>query len=370
MTHVLKATSDADFLSLVPTLAGYHATNSLVCVAFGGSRSINAFRLSLPQRRRLSDYRAVASWVTGALNRIPGATGVVFVVYTDATFADERGIPWLDFSRHLVKRMDSEGFETRNSLCVAADGWASYFDRDYPRDGRPLSDIVVDPTVQTLDGLAELPVVSSEERSRFARALAELNDCAELPERLAYLADHDQFSLVELVATWDDGLLPEGVAACLTLMAQSPAARDEIMLQFAFGELVAQGMAEKDDHFLQLQRERGGSMDDVVRAEVAAGRASLDDEIAGLLMGVGRIRPDPERLECGIRHLRWIIAVAPERYQLGPLCILAWMLWARGLGSAAGAFLDRALTLDPHYGMAQVLASLLNGGRLPEWTYG
>ncbi len=366
---MLTASSDADFLSLVPTIAGYHSTNSLVCVAFGGKRSLGAFRLSLPRRRRVSEYRAISSWVAGALGRIPGATGVVPVIYTDATFEEESGIPWLDFSRHVIHRMDTEGFETRNALCVAKDGWASYFDREYPREGRPLSEIVIDPTVSTVDGLAQLPIVDDDERARFAELITTL-ESGVIPDHLAHLREHDQFSLVELCASWDDGRLPEGIGATLLLLAQSPARRDEIALQFAFGSMVAEAMAESNEYYLQLQRERGGTMDDVVRAEIAAGRASLADELASLLMGSGRSSPDPERMQRGIEHLRWIIAASPERYHPGALCILSWLLWACGLGSVAGVFIDRALAIDPHYGMAQVLLALVSSGRLPDWTYG
>lgn len=93
MTEIIRAPGAADFLAALPSLVGYTAPNSLMCIPFCGNRTHGAFRLDLPVTRRTADYRAVTSAVIGMLGRMPGVDGVVPVIYTDATFADERGSP-------------------------------------------------------------------------------------------------------------------------------------------------------------------------------------------------------------------------------------------------------------------------------------
>lgn len=366
MTDVIKAQSDADFLAMVPLIAGFTATNSLVCAAFSGKQTAAAFRMDLPQRKRTADYRGVSLSIINALKRMPGVDGAAIVIYTDDTFAAERGVPWLEFSRHLGDTLHRQGFHLPGFFCIAADGWANYFDRDYPRHGRPLDEIVVDASIRPLEDRAVMPEVTDAARHGFLEELTSI--CTgDLPAEWEGL---DDIAFVELCATWQAGPLPDYLAAGLTEICQSPAMRDVISLQYAFGDLVAESVAEDNLRYAQLQREQGGTMDEVVRREVDAGRGSIDDEFTGLLAGIGRVRPDVDRLERGIDQFKRIVALAPEHYLPNALCILAWMLWSRGCASAAGLFVDHALAIDPSHGMAQLLYAMIGSGRVPEWAYG
>lgn len=369
MTDVMKAQSDAEFLGMVPRLAGYTATNSIICAPFAGKRTEAAFRLDLPQRKRTADYRAISSWIIGTLGRMRGVDGVALVIYTDETFEANHGVPWLDFSRYLADSVHKQGFHMPGFLCVAADGWANYFDRDYPREGRPLTEIPAGAPVASIAERTELPQVSEAERYSFLEMIVDL--CSGYwPSNLQHIDTSDDRSFIEVCATWREGELPEAMLALLAEFCQSNAYRDEIALQFAFGMLVADAMAEQNDAYREIQRRDGGTMDDVVLREIEAGRASLDDEFAGLLMGVGRMRPNVERVEHGIQLFKRIVALAPRHYTPNALCIVAWLLWARGLASGAGHFIDQALEIDPEHGMAQLLHTIVANGRLPEWTFG
>ncbi|MCC6856639.1 MAG: DUF4192 family protein [Microbacteriaceae bacterium] len=367
MTEVIKAGSDAELLGLIPRLAGYTATNSIVLAAFSGKQSYAAFRVDLPQRKRTADYRAVATWIIGTLSNMRGVDGVAMVIYTDETFAANHGVPWLELSRTLGEKMHQQGFHIPGFLCVAADGWANFYDRDYPREGHPLADIPIDHTVTSLAELGALPDVTPAERSAFLELITDV--CSGYwPIDLESLDTDDPREFVELCATWLQGELPDAALVLLAELSRSNAFRDEIALQFGFGMLVAGAIAEDNDRYLAIQRREGGTMDEVVRREIDAGRARLDDELAGLLMGIGRLRPDADRLERGIHQFKRIAALAPEHYRPNVLCIVAWMLWARGLGSAAGRMIDLALEIDPLHGMGQLLYTLLANGRMPEWV--
>lgn len=141
MTDALRAQSDAEFLGMIPELAGYTATNSLVCIAMHGLHCYVPIRRGLPARNRAADYRAFALEIIGTLSRLRGIDRVAMVIYTDETFSAHHGVPWLEFHRSLAERVHKQGFHFAGFFCVAADGWADYFDPDYPRTGRPLAAI-------------------------------------------------------------------------------------------------------------------------------------------------------------------------------------------------------------------------------------
>ncbi len=376
MTEVPRAQTDADFIAMVPALIGYHATNSLVCVAFNGKQAFGGFRIDLPPRRRTSDYRAVATTIIGMLSRVRGANRVAPVIITDATFADENGVPWVDFARYLADRLEDAGFGMVSALCVAADGWANYFDPDYPRAGRPLAEIASSPMQKraevmrapALSEWATLPEVTDDEIDEFAMDVVAVRDGDYACELMTFEVT-GLSGFIEHVAE-TEAPLPPAEEALLLLTCQAPSNRDVITMQVAFGDTVGEAVAADNEELLEIQARTGGSMDDVVRAEIAAGRRSLeDDDFSKLLMGVGTMRPDVRRMESTITKLKRIVALAPAHYRLGPLCILAWLLWGRGLGSAAGHFVDSALAIDPEYGMALVLRTIFSSGRLPEWVY-
>ena len=128
---------------MIPELAGYTATNSLVCIAMNGLHSYSAFRLDLPRRKLRADWRALASEAIGILAHLRQIDQVVIAIYTDESFAAHNGLPWREFNLALAERVHQQGYHFLGFFCVASDGWADYFDRDYPREGHALGDIPV-----------------------------------------------------------------------------------------------------------------------------------------------------------------------------------------------------------------------------------
>jgi hypothetical protein len=43
--------------------------------------------------------------------------------------------------------------------------------------------------------------------------------------------------------------------------------------------------------------------------------------------------------------------------------------WALGSGSTAGLHIDAALAIDPDYGLADLVDTMLSQGLLPEWAF-
>ena len=137
MTTIIRAAAAHDLLALVPALAGFVPERSIVCVAFRGSRSAGVLRHDLPRRAR--DRPSLVSAIVGTLCRMPGVDAVVPIAYTDRTFESSRGLPERVLLALLVRRFEQAGFQVRDALCRAADGWGSLLDPATPARGHALA---------------------------------------------------------------------------------------------------------------------------------------------------------------------------------------------------------------------------------------
>ncbi|ANP71807.1 DUF4192 domain-containing protein [Cryobacterium arcticum] len=404
---IVKTPTPQDFLALVPQLVGFLPERSLVLVAFRGNRTCGALRFNLPQDQAgVTELRRIAGTLLGTLCKIPGVDALVPVLYTDEEIGDapaetSAGLPQGAFLRAILARAVQSGFLVRDALCVAADGWASYLDLEQvpgqtapvlgDRVGRrlrhPLSDIaessvteVVPPgdrrELARLQTGAELPKVDLATRERCARRLARYQrlgpDMGPIPELVEMVGDMlDPVGTAETVLGLTPAELSIDEAAVLLFLVQSPATRDQMMLQFAFGEEEGRRSHALNRHYAQRQRETGLSMDDLVAADMAAGRSfhETSPTTGDLMLGLSRQRPDPERVARGIQLLKLLVAMAPRPARPAPLCMLAWLCWALGQGSVAGIYIDTALDIDDDYGMALLLRQVLGSGHLPEWAF-
>jgi hypothetical protein len=392
MKTIVKTSTAQDFLALVPDLVGFQPAESIVFVAFRGKRSIGAMRWDLPRDENEKTLKRIATTVVGMLSKLPGVEGVVPVVYTAARATGGGGVPAAAFVETAIARFEFSGIAVKDALYVAGDGWGSYLDEDAGAAARPLAEIrsssIVDsipagrrPPLQSIDDRARLPEVDLATKERVARrirTLAEvlgwlrrefcsdpaIADALELrgpgPERHsltdaeieavldAYLLD-DVPQFVEMAFQIDPVEMPDRAAAMLIHLAQSPALRDVLMMQWAF------------------DRDTGDRvLDDAGRFRDGADAASLDT--ATLMLGEGP-RPDAPRIEAALPIVKALVARAPRGHRPPLLCILAWLNWALGRSSVAQRFVDDAVAVDPHYGLAEILGEMFGRGMLPEWAF-
>jgi hypothetical protein len=87
-----------------------------------------------------------------------------------------------------------------------------------------------------------------------------------------------------------------------------------------------------------------------------------------MMLGEGR-RPEVARVESAVLLVKQLAASAPRPCRPPLLCMLAWLNWALGRSSVADRFVRVAEELDPTYGLAEVLRSVLDRGMLPEWAF-
>ena len=367
MSVIVKAHNPADLLAMMPSLIGFTPQRSFVLLAFRGKRTCGAIRFSLPSSTSEAVLKRIATNAVGTLCKISGVDGVVVAIYTDEAFRTD-GIPHSDFADVLGRRLRFSGFELRESLCQASDGWGSYCDADTPVGGHPLSDIANSPVVANLptDALsddadipARVPDAPVADKQRVSDALARYRRLAEvvrkddpdaLPAELEALGDLALFA--EEALEWDEPAISANDALLLFVL-QGPPMRDTTMLQWASNLATGDVLMDEAERWNRGER-------DLSMADVAAS--------PNLMLGTGP-RPDPERIERGIQLLLTVVSRAEDAERPAPLCMLAWLNWALGRGSRAGRYIDEARAIDPSYGMAELLDTMVSNGMLPEWAF-
>jgi hypothetical protein len=390
MPEIIRAGTDADFLALLPAFVGMRVERSLVLVTFAGSRTLHGARFDLPDRRDTRTLRSLADACVSLASRTPGADGVALVVATDSTFEAERGIPWHELARVLDSRMTRAGFRIMSMLCTAGDGWGRYDASGDDRGPWPLREIaesagggraaVLDVGLDAPSALATRP---DEEPELFTAIDAAIDRIVDEWEFVATMGpDHDDIVLHSTAVTIhrqvEDALAvallhgssevdPE-LLGLFTAYAGTPSWRDIITLQIAFGRTVGVCAAERQREWNRQKAERGGSMDEVVAAALAAGDA-VERDGDELILGRGDRQPDVDRCRAGIGTLLRAAANVEEPARPGLLCMAGWLCWAIGRASAAGVLLTEALEIEPGHRMCRLLSTLIVAGAVPEWAF-
>jgi hypothetical protein len=362
MTEIVRAARPVEFLRLVPRLVGFRPVESLVLVAFRGSRTHAAMRFDLPDTRDPAVLDAVTGHLVGMLCRVEEVDGVVPVVYTAAPIA-AAPVPLVEI---LSGHAAAAGLDVKDAFCVAGDGWCRM-----PGGARhPLEELGADAS-DLLDPDAELriPEVGAAERAAFASRLTAWRTRPDGPggqvhgfspakptagaafrrgEPFVARAAQglDAGRLIEGMLTPHDETDPCPCLAALAAFAEVPDLAEHLLLQIGwgagFGERVRRAWLERDE----------------------------DDPLAEAALSGGEIRrPSVDRIEAGLRAVRAALAhLDPE--DRGPLtACTAWLEWALGRGSLAGAFVDLALAAGSRPPLAVVLAAKLRRGELPEWAF-
>ena len=366
MTTVLHASDSADFLGIVPALAGFTPRRSIVLLPFHGSRSHGAMRLDLPtDETNLAQYADAA---VGLIARLDGTDAVALVVYTDErpdTTPDGVVLPFSVAVDEVLGCAEDTGLRVVDALCVTPDGWSSYLVDD-PQlgalDALPPTPVVPglgDVAGDQLTGLA-LPRVDLACTERVGRALRDIAEVIdhdagggvtgrENPQAIAALVSLDDIpAFFEALLEHPDTNPTYAIAALLWCL-ERPVFRDVAIAQWA-----------TDLH--------GGVR--TLHAQLAFahhGRA-LTDDLGAVFLGIGPV-PDRDRLRLALTVVRHAAAAAPRSARPGPLTAAAWLSWALGRSSHAAHYLDLVREIDPEYGLAALLQTMVDAAVLPEWAF-
>ncbi len=377
-TPIIRSSNGAEFLSMVPALAGFTATDSVLAVPFEGRRTAGGvFRFDLPKPRSRDVHDQLASLLLGNLSRFERVDGVVLVVYAPGPFPNARAAHDR-LRRTIERRLRDGGFRIVDSFLVAEDGWASWQERRSPWAGRPLEQIETGEVKERADAargalrpIRERAVLPAPEPAlvgsldEAALGLLEFEAEVDAFGRVVPAAPYERSAFVEQLLESDAESLTVRQLARLAVLAAVPRERDESLLQIGFG-VEAGRLAERSNDAMHAERERTGESLD----EIAARSSSADDRaMVDMLLGETRRRPDPERIRRAIDALGRVAANAGAALQPGARCMLGWLHWALGEGTAAGVHLDEALRIDPAHGMAQLLHAVIGTGKVPEWAF-
>ncbi|WP_300266834.1 DUF4192 family protein [Microbacterium sp.] len=367
MNTVLRAADSADFLALVPALAGFTPHQSIVLLPFQKTRAHGAMRIDLPHDEvELDDFVGTA---IGLVSRVPDTDAIAVVVYTDEPAQhtpDGVVLPRSIVVDELLALAADLGLGIVEALCVTADGWSSYLDDDpvlLPTtevpDAPPLPGIS-DVSGDQAAGV-ELPRVDLAEKERVGRALHELSDVIahpassgdetrrENPQALAAaMLLEDLPLLFEDLLDTPENPQPFATAALLWCFDR-PRFRDVALVQWATD--ISMGLR-------------------ALEAQLAFADAgvAVPADIGEVFVGRGA-RPDPDRLRLALTLVRNVAARAPRASRPAALTAAAWLSWALGRSTHAAHYLTQALEIDPAHSMASLLHSMIDAALLPEWVF-
>lgn len=366
MTTLLRASDSAAFLRIVPALAGFTPRESIVLLPFRGTRTDGAMRLDLPDDDiPLEDYADAA---IGLVARVEGTDAVALVVYTDSEVQPTRDglvLPFAVEVDELLGCAEDAGLRVVDALCVTPSGWSSYL-VDEPEIGA-LADAgaVADlPTNGDVSGDqfagTELPLTDLAEKERVGQALRELAEircrdkCGTLTGRENPMAIAALVMLEDVPVFFESVLrepddLPPFTAAALLWCLDRPLFRDVAIAQWATD--LSGGMRTLT---AQLAFAESGTM--------------VPDELGQVFLGRGPA-PDLDRLRIALSVVRRAAALAPRASRPAPLTAAAWLSWALGRSTHAGRYLELVREIDPKYGLAALLETMIGGALLPEWAF-
>ena len=363
MTTVLRASDSAQFLGIVPALAGFTPRESIALLPFRGTRSDGAMRLDLPDAALpLTRYAAAAVELVA---RVPATDALAVVVYTDEHpqhTPDGLVLPQAVTVDTLLACAEGAGLRVIEALCVTPDGWGRYDDTEPVL--HPLSEIVSPPGATALGdvsgdqlsgaGLLSAPAGESRQVARVLRGLdgavggrsASRSHDPQVIAASVLMEDIPAF--LESVLDAPDSLPPVAVAALVWCLGRPPV-RDTAIAQWA------------TDH-------RRGIRTMEAQLAFATEGARVPDDIAHVFLGRGAA-PDGDRLRAALLAVRHAATRAPRAARPGPLTVAAWLSWALGRATHAGRYLDLAREIDPSYSLALLLDTLISGAVLPEWAF-
>ncbi|MFT4260293.1 DUF4192 family protein [Microbacterium sp.] len=361
MTTILKASDSAEFLGIIPALAGFAPTSSLVLLPFHGKRTYGALRLDLPDDECDAEY---ADTAVGLVTKVDDADAVAVVVYVDdvpQSTHDGLVLPRLGLVDDVLAAVKEAGLRLVDALCVMPHGWASYLEDDPELLPLPEAHAAArDHAARDQRAGAGLPLADLAEKERVGRAVRDLDavldrdgggrlDGSENPQALAAL------TLLEDMTWFFESLLedpaeqPPFVTAALLWCLHRPILRDVALLQWATS--YAGGEQAFDE---QLDMSTCGGL--------------YETELNAVMIGRGP-RPDPARLERALEIVRLAAARAPRAMRAGPLTLAAWFSWALGRSTHAGVYLALVREIDPGYGLAGLIRTVIDAGMLPEWVF-
>ncbi|MBM0261068.1 DUF4192 domain-containing protein [Micromonospora sp. 4G55] len=311
----MSLASPADLLTAVPYLLGFHPTDSLVLVGIAGPRVVVASRADLPAPGDVTEWAEQIEPSQLRLLDNAAATRAITIGYGPAAAVT----PVMDT---FTPRLTAAGLDVLDALRVTDGRYFSYLCQDpacCPADGMPFDPHRSDVTMHAI-----------------------VAGCHALPDRAALVA-----SIAPAT-----GLTR---ATITRATARARARRRAITTSQGPDRVIRAG-------------------EDAVRAAFARyadEQVLTDDELAWLtvLLPILAVRDAAWQATDSLPWHTALWADVTRRVHpplaAPPATLLAFAAWRRGEGALASVALDRALTADPTYSLAQLIDQALRAGLPP-----
>ena len=394
--RIVRAMGPADLLRFVPDLLPVDPEDSLVIVLFRRSRGTKsrthgAMRVDLRHTEVQAELDEWAAAVLGQVLRVDGVTGVAVGAYTPETFAPTGRAPAPAQVRAVARQASAMGLEILDRFVVAADGWGSLDDPRLPRGGQPLALLDPDePRAPRRAPLAAPEPAPDEQADRFADHYEAWWSRPEGPG-----------GVLHGVALGKVAPVPSGAfgPASMTSLLQLPP-EESAMDRYRWGrdidavvDLVEGILLPHDEHdrpcacralllalvvrqgligLLLSQVAWGPAFGREVWTAVSApgGRERSMERMLDAIGGGPFRRPDTDRIDAAIAALHEVETYA-DTPRTGAAIdeALAWLHWACGASSAAGALAARALQRHDDRDIAPIVLAKAERGVLPQWAF-
>lgn len=381
-----KVTSPADILSYILHTLGFQPESSLVLLTMTGKRVGATLRVDLPHPD--ADPVAYVAGLCSILAADTSADGTLMILYTGEPWDRHGPPPHHELVGRLRRSLDEAGLTLRDGWLVNETHWRDYFCDDpncCPWPGHPLA------SVNDSQLNAELVYRGSSYADSLTAAVGghePWTDRADLTRRWQSekvrlrlrWPNASQFSAT--LELWEEVLaaVPATPTPDLETTAHLLASltcrtmRDAVLVLCALGKEVAlQGAAELG--YLRGFGSAGTARDgaDRIAPDPAAPEPDtragvIADSYCNVLTGRYRGQLHWPRIDRASQHLTRLSAVAEGEPLAALLTMLGWIEWARGRGSRAHLYFQRALTAEPGYRLAELLEEVAARGMLAEWS--
>ncbi|WP_077488625.1 DUF4192 family protein [Sinomonas mesophila] len=411
----LTIRSPGDVLAYIPHALGEWPSESLVAVSIGRGRLGPTLRVSLPGQNPggLGQY---AGMVGDYVCSDSEAEGVVLALYTDAEWPAVDRPPHAHLLAAVGERLDGSGLPVLDAWIVGPTHWRTILCTDLtccPWPGRSVEELRTGRigAEMVYRGSAYGPTEIPEPLERLlppAALSAELQRYREDPGRW-----WDPLAFTAALAAWDEVLGgavavgPERLRLLGVTLAR-PALRDAVIVAAAAdastawrgsrataglraagakagppaappalpGGVSAARAAVALDVWRRADREAQGLNGAAAEADPLGPSGPREDSLGGgadpafgaVLLGHTAGPPDWGRVEQLERICQRLTEMEEPEVRAPALSLLAWVQWARGRGGRSMRYLERALSVDPDYRLAQLLRRFVDHGELSGWA--
>ena len=325
---VVKISTPADILGILPHRLGFHPRESLVVVCLEGPRRRDRLVMRVDLVASTHDEEVAADLARRV--RHAGATAAVVVCYTDAP-VDGQGLARAGLVDSLVDRLGDDDIAVVEALLVRAGCWWSYHCED--------------PACCAGAG-SQLPIELTTAAGHYA-AESVAHGAVVLDDRESLVASIEPSSHAVAAAVREQAADEAAEMVVTTMRAGGPGAVREATVSTV----------------RRLVREWSEGRCEVTPVDAALVSLGLRDKQARDAAMTLVLDHEPGLLVALLREL----ARRTHDVDAAPVCtVLAWAAHADGEGALAAVAAERALRCEPGYSMAELILDGLSRMLTPE----